>query len=95
MLKDIKVNGQLYQINTTPIHKGFRYTFAKVSAISESPASGRLANFLRELGKEPINRTELKVTLEEKQMVVLAAGYKFSRSRAWRNLYEYYARKRK
>ena len=94
MIKTVKVKDRKYEIDTTPQSSdGFRYSHAEIYKVNESPASGIIANFLREVGKGPVNKTLTIIDDEEKKAIVLALGYKFSRSKAWRNTFNYYSRR--
>lgn len=95
MLKEATVNGKKYEVDTTPTSPNgpFRYPFAEIYGVSESPASGVVANVLRQLGKKPVTRVHTIVDDdEEKAIVVQALGWKFSQSKAWKNLWELYGR---
>lgn len=96
MLKEAIVDGQKYEIDTIPTSPDgpFRYSYATIYGVLESPASGVLADVLRDLGKEPVTRTLYEVSEAEKKEVVKALGWKFSRSNAWKNLWELHGRER-
>ena len=94
MIKTVEINNKKYEIDTTPqSSNSFRYSYAKIYEVSERPASGRIATFLREFGKEPVNKTLIIIEEDEKKAVVLALGRKFSKSKAWRNSFNYYSRR--
>lgn len=94
MIKEVELLGKKFEIDTTPLSAGgFKLLHAEISEVHESPASGMIAGFLREVGKEPMTRTLIVVSPETEHKVVLALGYKFSRSKAWRNLYNYHSMK--
>lgn len=94
MIKTVEVNRKKYEIDTTPqTSDGWRYSYVDVCRVTESPASGVIANVLRELGKEPVTKTLTIIGEQEKKEVVLALGHKFSRSKAWQNTFDYYSRR--
>lgn len=93
MIKTVEVNGKKYEIDTIPqTSEGWRYSYVDIYKVTESPASGIMANVLRELGKEPVTKTLSIIDEEEKKEVVLALGYRFSRSKAWQNTFDYYSK---
>lgn len=97
MLREVIVDDQKYEIDTTPVlpNGSFHYSLATIYGVLESPASGVIANFLRDLGKKPVIKTRVEIDEAEKKKVVVALGWKYSRSNAWRNLWELYGRERK
>jgi len=94
VIQDVVIDGQKYEVNTTPSSCNGHYPFATVFGVRESPASGVIANVLRELGKKPVTRVLVEVDRSEIQHIVKSLGWKFSRSRAWQNLWELYGRNR-
>jgi hypothetical protein len=65
----------------------------EVLKISTSPAGGAIANALRGMGKEPTSRCETVVGDDERSEIILACGWKFSKSKTWRDEWDYLYRK--
>ena len=95
MIKIVEVNGKKYEIDTTPREPSRSTIYAVISGITESPARGVVANFLRDIGREPVTLTRHYLNDAEEQEVVLSLGWKFSRSNQWRELFNYYSLKDK
>lgn len=68
--------------------------FPIVTRLEPSRASGVIANTLRAMGKDPVMLVEYVVERGEEEKVVLGLGWKFSRAKVWKNIFEYYYRKR-
>lgn len=91
MLKVAEVNGKQYEIDTTPERLMGRSVHAKIVEFVERPATGPLAAAISEMsGKPAVTRHYYKVDETTEREVVQALGYKFSKSDAWRNLWEYW-----
>ena len=92
MVKDVIIDGRKYRVDTTPVSPNgpFRYSFAEVYGVSESPATGVVANALRQMGREPVTQILTGLSDKEQATIVQTLGYSFSRSKAWRNLWELY-----
>lgn len=91
MEKIVEVNNETYRVTTTGAGL---WGFAKIERLLLVRASGVMANFLREHGRDPkIILSVAQIRDEEEASVVNALGWKFSRSRAWRQLWEHYNRR--
>jgi hypothetical protein len=91
MIKEIQVKDRKYQIDTTPEDRHY----AEVLAIKETEATGALMDVLSEvIGKPMVSRIYTTPSPEEEREVVLTAGWKFSKSKAWKDLFEYHYRRR-
>ena len=91
MIKDVEVNGKLYEIDTTPPKFMGRSDYAKIVRFCERPATGPLARAISEMsGKPAVRREYYEVSPEEEREVVQVLDWKFSRSNSWRNLWEYW-----
>lgn len=91
MIRTAEVNGQQYEIDTTPDKVMGRSVHAKIVRFEDRPASGPLANAISELiGRPSLTRHYYKVEQAEEREVVQTLGYRFSKSTAWGNLWEYW-----
>jgi hypothetical protein len=82
MIRDVEVKGKLYAINTTP--KGYMATVERYELHGDGPA------WLQELtGQSHGRRVYYETSREETVGVALALGWAFSRSNAWKNLWEW------
>lgn len=83
------MNGATYRVDTTPV----RRLHAEVVGLLKSRSAGWVGDFLREAtGKESFTYTERMISKDEERDVVYSLGWKFSTSRQWRELWEYYRR---
>jgi len=81
--RDVEYNGKLYTIDMT----GNCVTVTEIGL--RNGGSGPVDSFIREMtGKEPQIRVEYKTDYETQDKVILAAGWKFSKSTLWRRTWD-------
>lgn len=94
MLREVKEGDYIYEINTTPEGMG-RFGCATVEKFALVDLGGVLSGVLEELlGRKSRTRIGVRMNDGEERELVHRLGWKFSRSRAWRNLWEYYRMRR-
>ena len=82
----IEHDGAIYEIHTTPQDR----MFATVEKLRPRRASGVIARFLEESTGET-QYTYDAVVMEDGELIelVMELGHKFSRARAWKNLFDW------
>ena len=79
-------DGNVYMVETTPSNR----RHADITQLSPRWARGSISDFLREqTGQEQYYYDRLILSDADTIKLVLELGYKFSRSKAWRNLYDW------
>ena len=79
-------DGKIYEVDTTPDKKHF----ATVYELLPRKASGVIANFLQEYtGHEQYTYDRAILDDDALIEVVVDLGWRFSRSKAWRRLYDW------
>lgn len=84
MIREVQYNSQLYQIDTLT---------GDITSICRRSASGVLAGVMRDLGKDIQSTTHYVVPSKERDDLIVFLGWRFSKSKMWRKLFDYaYAR---
>lgn len=89
MIREVEVNNRHYQIDTTPICTSSRRPYPHIERFEEVPTSGVVVGALNDLlGRVTMTRIWFTVGWEEEIELAQTLGWDFSRSRAWKNLWE-------
>ena len=88
MIARVEYNGKEYHIDTTPEGE---FAKAEVTQVEYSDATGAFANFWEEASGQRLQDARHYVVPDAEliDLVVLHLGYKFSRSKAYKRLYDW------
>lgn len=87
--RDFEIAGKLYQIDMT-------HEYIKVYEIKERPDTSVLARAIAEaFGKSLVRRAYFEIDDKVRSAIILAAGWKFSRSRRWQDTWQHIENKRR